>query len=168
MSQRQIPQLSLKHIQRPGKAFTLVEVAIALGIFAFVFIALVGLLSAGLDFERAAHKDTVMGNIVSYVVTDLHSSKYTIVTGETLANPQTSFSRWYQFDSDGVWTSSGTGAPAADSSAMYLCTASGTLASSPKRMQVTGSVEFPLVAKPENRKKEIFVTTITPYGATKQ
>lgn len=152
----------------PG--FTLVEVAIALGVFAFAIIALVGLLSAGLQTEKAAHRDTAMGNIVSYVLADLRGSKYAAVTGETLASPKSSFSRWYEFDADGAFLLSVTSgsAPEPLTNAMYLCTVEGQQVSSPKRMQVTATIEFPLQAASANREKQIFATSLTPYEATKQ
>ncbi len=155
-------------LSSPG--FTLVEVVIALGIFAFAIIALVGLLSTGLQTEKAARRDTAMGNIVSYVLSDLHGSKYSTVTGDTLAATKTSFFRWYEFDEDGVFLLSGTNgpAPAPSTNAMYLCTAAGQQVSSPMRMQVTGTIEFPLQAVSANREKQIFATSLTPYEATKQ
>lgn len=155
--------------ERFSPAFTLVEVAIALGIFGFAIIALVGLLSVGLQTEKDAHRDTVMGNMVSYVLTDLRGTKYSVVTSQTLAASPPSFSRWYQFDADGAFVLSGTTAtPVTQTNAVFLCTAQGSQVASPKHMQVAATIEYPLVAPAANREKEIFVTTLTPYEAPKQ
>ncbi|CAN5452969.1 hypothetical protein BH09VER1_BH09VER1_36210 [soil metagenome] len=155
-----------------GQAFSLVEVTIALGVFAFAIISLVGLLSVGLQTERLAHQDTAISNIVSYVLSDLRGSKYATITGDTTNVTKTNFTRWYQFDADGAFLLSGTttASPAAQASSFYLCTAQGVQVLSPKRMAVTSTIQFPFTtpAVPvANRQKQIFVTSIAPYEVTK-
>lgn len=47
-------------ILRSQKAFSLVEVAISLGIISFVLLAIAGLMSVGLDASKSAQTDTIL------------------------------------------------------------------------------------------------------------
>lgn len=57
-------------MQRKG-GFSLVEIAVALGLVAFVLLALIGLMSVGLEAGRTSHLDTVQALIVGGVMTEL-------------------------------------------------------------------------------------------------
>jgi len=55
------------------RAFTLVEVALSLGIVAFALTAVVSLLSVSLDADRAARDDTLLAEIARSTVSELRS-----------------------------------------------------------------------------------------------
>ena len=64
-----IPRSSRLRIQRA--AFSLVEVALALGVFVFVMVALVGLLPIGARSGRDGRSETLALNVLDAVVSDL-------------------------------------------------------------------------------------------------
>ena len=69
---------------KPGaNGFSLVEVVIALGIIAFTFITLTGLLGMGLANDQKSSQQTVATNIVTSIVTDLRSTPAYSTTGKT-------------------------------------------------------------------------------------
>ncbi len=58
--------------ERRGRgAFSLVEVAVALGVVSFAVIALLGLLSAGMKAGKSSQQDTVLALAARYVLSDL-------------------------------------------------------------------------------------------------
>lgn len=59
---------------RPASAFTLVEVALALGIAVFCLVALLGLLSVGQSSNRATFDQTTASNIARSIVADLRGT----------------------------------------------------------------------------------------------
>src|SRR5882757_9974275 len=63
--------------------FSLVEIAIALGIVSFVLIALMGLMSVGLNEARRGREDTLLASMTSYRMTSLLGAGYANVTNTT-------------------------------------------------------------------------------------
>jgi uncharacterized protein (TIGR02598 family) len=61
-------------VQRPAAAFTLVEVAMAMGVVSFCLVVLFGLLSAGLDSNRSAIEQQGANQLLSAVVSDLYAT----------------------------------------------------------------------------------------------
>ena len=60
----------------PTKAFTLVEVTIAVGLLAFVALAIIGLLSVGLNLGKEAQQDTVLFSILGDTVTRIEGEDF--------------------------------------------------------------------------------------------
>lgn len=59
------------------RAFSLVEVTIAVGIAGFVLVSLVGLMAVGLGASRRASEDTTVAALAGTVFADLLSGDYT-------------------------------------------------------------------------------------------
>lgn len=68
------------------RAFTLIEVVISLGIVAFAFTAIIGLLPVGLSSSRSAITNTVGANILSAVMNDFRQLDFSEVVATN---------RWY-------------------------------------------------------------------------
>lgn len=62
--------------EKARSGFTLTEVAIALGIVAFVLIPLLGLMSVGMGAGRHSIEDTVIAGLTKMVLTDLKTNSY--------------------------------------------------------------------------------------------
>ena len=80
-------------------AFSLIEVVLAIGIIAFAFVSIVGLVPVGLATLNRAIDSTVTSQIVQQLVTEAQQMSYT-----NLSN----FSGGRNFDSEGVETSNNT------------------------------------------------------------
>jgi len=83
-----------------GKAFSLVEVTIALGVAAFCLLAIIGLLQTGLTSEKATTGQTAAASVLSTVFSDLASTPTTesstrifklLLTNQSSITPQTVF-----------------------------------------------------------------------------
>jgi len=70
--------MSMKH--QPAAAFSLIEVAIALGVTVFCLVAIFGLLPIGLNSNRASIEQTVSASVEREIVSDLRA---TPITGGT-------------------------------------------------------------------------------------
>lgn len=57
--------------------FTLAEIAVALGIFSFALVSMMGMLSVGLKNSRRATVQTAASNLLAGIVADIHASKRT-------------------------------------------------------------------------------------------
>jgi uncharacterized protein (TIGR02598 family) len=71
-----------------AKAFSLVEVTLALGIVAVSLLSLIGLLPAGLGVLRESMDQTLHAQIVQRISSGLVSSDFASLRGETLAFDQ--------------------------------------------------------------------------------
>lgn len=60
----------------PSAGFSLIETALALGIVAFAFVALLGLLPAGMTVFRKSVDTTVSAQIVQHIVSDAEQSDF--------------------------------------------------------------------------------------------
>lgn len=56
------------------QAFTLAEVALALAIFSFALVSMLGMLSVGLKFSRKANYQTAAANLLSSIAADIQAS----------------------------------------------------------------------------------------------
>lgn len=61
---------------RPASAFSIVEIMLAIGVVAFAFVALMGLLPVGLDGFRNALDTSVRSQIVQRLVTDAQQTDF--------------------------------------------------------------------------------------------
>lgn len=71
---------SLKTTGRAVSAFTLVEVTLALGIIAFAFVAVLGLIPVGLATARNAMETSVRSQILQRVVSDVKQTDFEEMT----------------------------------------------------------------------------------------
>jgi uncharacterized protein (TIGR02598 family) len=63
------------------EAFTLTEVALAMGIFSFALVSMLGLLSVGLKNSRRANVQISASNLMSAIASDIRSSTYLVKSG---------------------------------------------------------------------------------------
>lgn len=78
------PRLGSSHLPRfhdfarPNEAgFTLAEIAVALGIFSFALVSMMGMLSVGLKNSRKATVQTSASNVMAGIVSDIKASTIT-------------------------------------------------------------------------------------------
>jgi uncharacterized protein (TIGR02598 family) len=67
---------------RPAKrcAFTLIEIAIALGIVSFAVVGLIGVLSVSFDTSRASNQDTIIASMARQVSAELREQPFANLT----------------------------------------------------------------------------------------
>lgn len=98
LSSTRIPPTPASFVR--SKGFSLVEIAIALGILAFALLAILSLFTEGLRAEKDSYEDTKLADIVSTVASSLKSGQ-----------PTNSAGSW-EFDYEGNSTDQpGAGAP---------------------------------------------------------
>jgi uncharacterized protein (TIGR02598 family) len=86
---------AVRPLARFPHGFSLIEVTIALGVFAFAMIPIIGLVSSGMKSLRGSMDDGVRGEIVRKVVAEAGRVPYT--------NLSTAFNnRLFYFDDEGV------------------------------------------------------------------
>ncbi len=132
-----------------GKAFSLVEVAISLGVISFVLLALLGLLSVGLDAGKSSREDTVITGLCLATLADLKATPYADLASNTIT----------YFTYDGGRTSNSDGA-------YYQCTAE---VSDPRGLQTNShfskrvkiEIAWPVAAP--NRQTNLFETHLAAY-----
>ena len=73
---------------RVAAAFSLVEVALALGISAFCLVPLVALLPLGFNSNQAASSQTTAANIITHVLADLRATPAGILPGNAATSAQ--------------------------------------------------------------------------------
>jgi uncharacterized protein (TIGR02598 family) len=108
------------------RAFTLIEVTLALGVAGFCLVSIFGLLPIGINSNQASLEQTVAGNIASSILSDLRSTPVTATatahygiqlptTGISTMGPSTSAATIYLAADGSAGTS---GAPATSGSAI--------------------------------------------------
>ncbi len=92
------------------RGFTLVEIVIAIGVISVAALALVGLLSVGLDAAREAKEETACGLVARYVYSDLETDAISaedpsasVVSPFNPASLSSGFSKRYYFTQDGIF-----------------------------------------------------------------
>lgn len=78
------PEPHLLKKQRKQAGFTLTEVALAMGIFSFALVSMIGLLSVGLKNSRRANIQISASNLMSAIASDIQASTY-LINGGTFA-----------------------------------------------------------------------------------
>ena len=76
---------SAPHVPAKGAGFSLIETALALGIVAFAFVALMGMLPAGLTTFRKSVDTTVSAQIVQHIVSDAEQSDFDALLAQATA-----------------------------------------------------------------------------------
>ena len=87
------PQYSLAPSRRRStiRAFSLIETAIALGIVAFVLVALMGMLPVGLSSFRQSIDATVCAQIIQRIVSDAEQSDFDLLSKKATSTDATFF-----------------------------------------------------------------------------
>src|ERR1044071_1121492 len=88
-----------------SRAFSLVEVALALGIAAFCLFAVFGLMPVGMQTNRNAASQTAAANIISILVADLRTTPAAATTSPQFAITFGADKRLY-FDASGAASTS--------------------------------------------------------------
>ncbi len=79
----------MKHpIVSKKAAFSLVEVALSLGIAGFCLVAVIGLLPVGVNSEQNASEQMAAGSILTHVLSDLRATPITSPPGAAVATAQ--------------------------------------------------------------------------------
>jgi uncharacterized protein (TIGR02598 family) len=137
---------------RPA-GFSLVEVALALGIVSFVLLSLLGLMTVSLDAGRRSYEDTTVASLAQVVANELRTNSYSSL-------PNTNFERYFSYD----------GEPSDAGAAHYRCTiqaethTSAELPSAVRDASQGVRLRLSFFWPPDNpRTNEIFETTIARY-----
>lgn len=77
-------------------AFTLVEIVLAIGIIAFAFVALLGMLPVGLGVFHSGMTATIRSQLAQRVITDVAQTDYSILSARGASLPDR------YFDNDGI------------------------------------------------------------------
>jgi len=85
------------------RAFSLVEVVLAIGVVAFAFVALLGLLPAGMSQFRKAIDTTVATQIAQRIIDDCQQTDFDVLTQSSISQPNlTPVQSYRYFDERGV------------------------------------------------------------------
>jgi len=87
------------------RAFSLVEVVLALGIVSFAFIGIIGMLPVGMNTFRQATDATVQAQITQQIITQVRETNYADLNSFTKDDPATHQARIYLFDDQGILVS---------------------------------------------------------------
>ncbi len=142
-----------RKLRRKDKAFSLVEVVLAVGIVAFVLISILGLMSVGIKANRESADDIAVGLIVQHVSTSLRMEGFTKVNANTNYAPANTTPDFY-YDATGAGSANGAGT--ADANTLYACT---VIRSSPAALPASNvlflklQISWPLAAPEANRQK---------------
>ena len=135
-------------------AFSLVEVAMALGIASFVLISLLGLMTVSLDAGKRAYEDTTVANITQVVMSEIRTNNFTNLGS---------------LPPDRYFSYEGTSLPTQDG-AYYRCNiqsmahSSADLPASARQSSAGLRVRLLFFWPPTNSKtNEIFETTVAKY-----
>jgi len=85
---------AVRPLDRSPRGFSIIEVTLALGIFAFAMIPIIGLVSSGMKSLRGSMDDAVRGEIVRKVVAEAGRVPYTNLSSFDGTN--------FYFDDEGV------------------------------------------------------------------
>ena len=158
------------------RAFSLVEVTLALAVFAIAIVALLALLPTAFNTSQRGRAETYAAQIGRFVLSDLRAGTFTqarVATGPDpsdveLVSFETAVTKYLLFDANGRPTSAANvsydnGAPGG----AYLVRITGVPTPSPtagivaRQSAVTVSVEAPAPAKKDARTKFTFTTIIS-------
>jgi uncharacterized protein (TIGR02598 family) len=127
-----------RHPQSQKKAFTLIEVTVAIGIAAFGIVSLLGLMGVFMNSGRESSEDTVLSDIAKSVAADLRArplgSASSSSSGNSLSALASSGGSKSYFSLDGALLSG-------SASAVYACTV--TVTAKPEFNTVSTQVPDP-------------------------
>ena len=144
-------------------AFVLIEIVLALGIFAFAVVAILGLLSVCLSSEKTSSTDTALSFATQTAVTTLRGQGFGAVSTNTA---YAGTSPIFFFDSGGTISLDSTGAlastPQADS--IYSCTVKRTVSgNSANLLLLQFKFNWPVAAPAAQQQSRIVNASLANY-----
>jgi len=140
--------------EKTRRGFSLVEVAIALGIVSFVLVALLGLLSTGMTAGKQSAEDVVVAVMAKTVFSDLRTNSYASL--QNYSN-----SRYFQYAGGEVSTSNGAYFVCQVKTAAHASDPLSGLTDAGNAVRVTLNFSWPVGAATSN--EEVFETTLARY-----
>lgn len=141
-----------------SRAFSLVEVVISIGIVGFVILAILGLLSLGLQTSRESSKDTALALATQQVDAWSRSQPFSLLSSIAGSSSNTVF--FFNAEGNLVRTESGSPVTESDGNSLYSCEVSAHESSvSPHFIQLRYRFEWPLSAPAETRKQRVVVAS---------
>lgn len=124
----------------------MVEIAIALGIFSFVLISLLGLMSVGLNSSQSSSRGLAMSAIASRVIEDIRTNSYQTLSGDT-----------FYFDKSGTLTN--------ELGAIYTCSLEVLSNSTPMQGMSSQSkrIRVSFFQQGSTQAAEVFETVLAAY-----
>jgi len=141
--------------RRQNRAFSLVEVVLAVGIVAFVLISILGLMSVGIKANRESADDIAISLIVQHVATSLRMEGFANVNANANYAPSNTSPDFY-YDATGAGSANGAGST--DANTLYACK---VIRSSPATVPTSNvlflklEISWPFAAPENNRQKRI-------------
>jgi uncharacterized protein (TIGR02598 family) len=128
-------------------------VTLALGIFAFAIVAILGLLSASLNSDRGANSDSALTRMAETTVSQLRSQGFRRIHTNSIYSPPVTAPQYY-YDNLGQLALNATGIPATAplSNSVYSCTITRKASASTNLDYLTLEFRWPLSA-PEARRQ---------------
>ena len=162
---------ALKMTRRPPecRAFTLVEVVLAIGIFAFAIVAVLGLTSVSMKSNQQASADTTLALMTQTGLSQLRSRGFATINGTGATAGQTIYFNTgagrvpdYYFDLGGrlATKSDGSADPAPHADSLYSCTVYAVPTSSPSLLMLRLQFRWPLSAPPANQETRTLYASI--------
>jgi len=134
-------------------AFSLVEVVIAIGIFSFSIVAIIGLMAASLNSDKGAASDTTLSRITETTVSFIRSQGWSIVhTNTAYAEGETNSDLFFDSSGQLAMTSAGVPQSSGQPDSVYSCTVTRKAATSTNLDYINLEFRWP-VAAPINRQE---------------
>jgi uncharacterized protein (TIGR02598 family) len=146
-----------------SRAFVLIEIVLALGIFAFAVVAILGLLSVCLSSEKSSSADTALSFATQTAVTTVHNQGFEAVSTNTA---YAGTSPIFYFDAGGAISLDSTGALAStpQTDSIYSCTVTRKVASnSTNLLLLQFKFNWPIVAAPAQQQGRIVNASLANY-----
>lgn len=148
---------------KTSRAFSLIEIVIAVGIFAFSLVAILGLMSVGLRSGRESANDLALGLMTQTVSSILHLQGFSSnLNNAAYASNNTGPNFYFSLDGDLARDSSGKPATAASTN-NYACVVARC---SPASFATTNAILFrlvfswPMQAPADNRQTRVVLTSV--------
>ena len=159
--------MSRSRAWQPGTpGFSLAEVVLAIGLVSFVLLALVGLLSTGLQASKESAEDTALALCAETVQALVQAEGYRAVLANPLYAPDHADLTFF-FDPSGVLQTDETGAAirSANAESRYGCTVtrSPTASGQPHLLMLSLQFAWPLTAPATGRQQRVVVTGLADY-----
>lgn len=137
------------------QAFSLVEVAAALGIFAFAMVATLSLLSVSLNSDQKAGHDSTLARMAESTISRLRSKGFVEIQTNSAYAPGTSPQFFY--DSNGELIADANGLPVrtATDASLYSCTLTRQASASPNLLYLHLEFRWPVTAPPDRQDLQV-------------
>jgi len=151
---------------RGESAFSLVEVVLAIGLFSFALLALVGLLTVGLKGSRESGDDTILSLCTETTQALVRAEGFSQVLTNALYAPGNTTPDFF-FDSGGILLTDSAGAPlrTQNTNALYGCLVTRPVLSQATPNLLVYQLKFvwPLAAPAANRQQRVVPASLANY-----